>query len=231
VTEAAEALVAKISERFESHRDERAAGLMSRYMRDQFTFLGMGAPARRRLQAEPFRETRRFDEDDLVAALDALWDRSEREYQYVGCDLVRRVVPRCTASLLPHLERWITVKPWWDTVDNLCRHGAGALLLLHPELRPEMDRWLRSDELWLIRSAILHQERWGAEMDTAWVFDACALQRAHPDFFVRKAIGWVLRTIAHESPQNAEAVREFILSYDDELAGLTKREALKRVVW
>jgi 3-methyladenine DNA glycosylase AlkD len=46
----------------------------------------------------------------------------------------------------------------------------------------------------------------------------------HPDFFIRKAIGWALRTYAHTSP---EAVRMFVAEV--ELSALSRREALKNL--
>ena len=59
--------------------------------------------------------------------------------------------------------------------------------------------------------------------DRDWVFAACQARADHPDFFVRKAIGWILRDLAWVDP---EAVAAFVASAP-ELSGLSKREALK----
>ena len=89
-----------------------------------------------------------------------------------------------------------------------------------------MDRWLRSDNVWLIRSAILHQNCWKADTDQTWLFGACRLSCAHNDFFVRKAIGWALRSYAFVEP---DAVRAFVSECGDSLSGLSRREALKHL--
>ena len=206
----------------------RAAG-MAAYMRGQFDFVGIASPARRALQAPIFRAFPQPTSEELVAMVDACWLLPEREYQYAALDYLSKHVSRLEPARISDVERWIVRRSWWDTVDVLCRHGAGALVRADPSLRRVMDRWLASPNMWLIRSAILHQERWGADADIAWVFAACAQHTGHPDFFVRKAIGWVLRTYAHRGALEADEVRTFIGEHSDELSGLSKREAMVRV--
>jgi 3-methyladenine DNA glycosylase AlkD len=111
----------------------------------------------------------------------------------------------------------------------LSRHGAGALVRRDASLRAEMERWLASDDIWLARSAILHQERWGPDIDVDWVFAACLQRGGDSEFFIRKAIGWVLRTIARRGPDDAAAVRAYLTAHDGELSALSKREAIVRV--
>jgi hypothetical protein len=87
------------------------------------------------------------------------------------------------------VEDAITDRSWWDTVDALAAHGAGALVRSHGHLRTEMDRWLRSEHLWLRRSALLHQLRWRDATDADWLFEAGLTLAGERDFFIRKAIG------------------------------------------
>jgi 3-methyladenine DNA glycosylase AlkD len=203
---------------------------MAAYMRHQFPFLGIPAPERRRLQAAAWRGLPKPSSGaDVIATVDALWALPEREYQYAALDYLARNIQVCDASAIEAIERWITTKSWWDTVDALCRSGAGELVRQHPELRAVIDRWLNSDQLWLIRSAILHQERWGPGIDVKWMFMACQQRATHPDFFIRKAIGWVLRSYAHRGANEANEVRAFLREHDTSLSGLSKREALLRI--
>ena len=46
------------------------------------------------------------------------------------------------------------------------------------------------------------------------------------DFFLRKAIGWALRQHARTDP---DWVRAFVEVHDDQLSGLSRREALKHL--
>jgi 3-methyladenine DNA glycosylase AlkD len=131
--------------------------------------------------------------------------------------------PGAPADLLAALERLLTTEPWWDTVDSLATHAVGSIVRRHPDERTTMERWLEGDDLWLTRTAILHMNRWKAGTDRDWLFAACLRRADHPDFFIRKAIGWALR---EHSKVDAAAVVTFVHDHAGELSGLSRREAL-----
>ncbi|HET6771933.1 MAG TPA: DNA alkylation repair protein [Acidimicrobiales bacterium] len=225
---------AEVADRIAAALGRRAdadwAGPMARYMRDQFAFLGVMAPA----QKDAWREVaadlpRDLPEPVVVEAATALWDRPEREHQYLACTLVNRHAtvparaPGATPAFLDTVEALLTTKPWWDTVDSLASHAVGALVARHRELRPRMDAWLAGDDLWLVRSALLHMLGWKAATDAGWLFAACLARADHPDFFVRKAIGWALREY---SKVDEHAVVAFVADHEGELSSLSRREAL-----
>jgi 3-methyladenine DNA glycosylase AlkD len=200
---------------------------MAAYMRDQFAFLGVPAPA----QAAVLRQAltaagRPHDELEVVAAVDALWDRPEREHRYVGCGLVRRFAPRASAEFVDPIGRWIATDPWWDTCDVLARRGVGEVVRRHPDRRSTMDEWLAGGDVWLTRAALLHMGGWKGDIDRSWVFAACLARADHPDFFIRKAIGWILRDLAWVDP---DAVSAFVAGPGSVLSPLSKREALKNI--
>jgi 3-methyladenine DNA glycosylase AlkD len=207
------------------------AGPMAAYMRHQFPFLGVKAPA----QKAVFRAALATagpppDEAGVIAAIDDLWARPEREHRYAGCLLASRDAAKATPAFVDHVARWITTDPWWDTCDPLARGCAGLVVHRHPERRETMDRWLAGDDRWLIRAALLHMGGWKDDIDRDWVFAACLARAGHPDFFVRKAIGWILRDLAWVDP---DAVVAFVEGPSGPgapaLSGLSKREALKNV--
>lgn len=201
---------------------------MAAYMRNQFTFLGIGAPERRRLVRSCGSAFGPLDETTLHDIARLAWELPEREYQYVAAELLcDRIGDVSAETTLPVIAWLITTKPWWDTVDVLCRHGAGELVRRERPAIAVVDRWLDGGDRWLIRSAILHQERWGREMEWEWISAACRSRAEHDDFFVRKAIGWVLRTYAHRGSAEADAVRRLLT--EASFSGLTRREALRRV--
>jgi 3-methyladenine DNA glycosylase AlkD len=122
--------------------------------------------------------------------------------------------------------RWcVTHKSWWDTVDALA-HSVGALVLRHPELQDEMDVWIADDDLWVARVAIIHQLGAKQATDTDRLFGYCTTRASHPDFFIRKAIGWALREYSKTDP---DAVRQYVAGMGGKLSSLSRREALKRI--
>lgn len=204
------------------------AGPMAAYMRHQFRFLGVKAPAQRAVfRAALARAGLPAEEAEVVAAVDALWGRAEREHRYAGCLLLARFAARASPAIVDHVARWIVTDPWWDTCDPLARACAGPVVSRHPELRSTMDRWLAGDDLWLTRAALIHMGGWKHDIDRNWVFAACLAHAGHPDFFVRKAIGWILRDLAWVDPAAVVAFVEGAGA--GALSGLSKREALKNV--
>ena len=201
---------------------------MTAYMRHQFPFLGVKAPGQKAVARAALAVAGPpADADQVVAALDRLWDRREREYRYVGAALACRFAPKASPAFVDHAARWITTEPWWDTCDPLARGAVGLVVRRHPELRATMEAWLRGDDLWLIRSAVIHMGGWKNAIDRDWVFAACLARADHPDFFIRKAIGWILRDLAWVDP---DAVVAFVDGPGAAvLSGLSKREALKNL--
>jgi len=204
---------------------ERAVGMAS-YMRDQFPFAGIPTPERVQFSRGVLADLAVPTEADLVDLTDAAWERPEREYQYIACWLLKRRARTLTSTVLPDVERWITTKSWWDTVDGLAQHTVGGLVRADRSLDTVMAAWLVDDNFWLARTAILHQERWGADTEPEWLFPACLTRAADTEFFLRKAIGWALRSYSHIDP---DAVERFVGDHDSELSGLSKREALKAI--
>lgn len=201
---------------------------MSAYMRHQFSFLGVRSPAQKAVfRAALAAVGPPANDADVVAAVDALWARTERERRYVACRLAGWFAAMASPDLLDHVARWITDDPWWDTCDPLARGCAGEVVRRHPAQRSTMDRWLEGDDLWLTRAAIIHMGGWKEAIDREWVFAACLARADHPDFFVRKAIGWILRDLAWVDP---DAVIAFVGGPGARvLSGLSRREALKNV--
>ncbi|CAL9598047.1 DNA alkylation repair protein [Streptomyces sp. enrichment culture] len=204
---------------------ERAVGMRA-YMKDVAPFLGLATPVRRALSRTVVEGLPRPAEADCAAIALRCWSLPEREYQYFAVDYLRRHVRHCSSGFLTVTRHLLTTVPWWDTVDLLAAHVVGALVAADRGLAARMDDWSADDDLWLVRTALLHQLRYKERTDTGRLFGYCARQSGHPDFFVRKAIGWCLREYAKTDP---EAVRAFVARERDRLAPLSVREALKNI--
>jgi 3-methyladenine DNA glycosylase AlkD len=207
-------------------RDPAAAAPMRAYMRDQFPFLGIPTTRRRPLSREVLEGLPRPAEDDLRAVALACWELPEREYQYFACDWLRRHAAVCSPAFLDTARILITTKSWWDTVDALAAHLVGPIVARHPATVTTMDAWLADENMWLARTAILHQLGYAEQTDADRLFRYCLARAGHPDFFIRKAIGWALRQYAKTDPVS---VRSFVTAHASQLSPLSKREALKNL--
>lgn len=225
-TPLADKIMDRLTRAYESARDPDRAVPMAAYMRDQFPFLGIPSPMQKALTREVLAGLGRPAEADLAAVALACWDRPEREYQYFACGWLRRHARACGAGFADTAQHLIVTRSWWDTVDALAAHLVGPLVARHPALVARTDAWLQAEDRWLVRTAILHQLTFKETTDRERLFRYCTVQASHPDFFIRKAIGWALREYGRTDPA---AVRSFVNAHQNRLAALSVREALKNL--
>jgi len=219
-------LVDRLVEAYGGAADPERASGMRAYMRDQFPFLGIPTPRRRALSRDVLAGSGRPTEDDLRAVALACWDLPEREYQYFACDLLARHAAVCSPAALDTARVLVTTKSWWDTVDALASRFVGSIVARHPAAVSTMDEWVHDGNLWVARTAILHQLTYRERTDADRLFRYCLAQAGHRDFFIRKAIGWALRQYAWTDP---DAVRRFVRAHAASLSTLSQREALKNI--
>ncbi|MEO1589930.1 MAG: DNA alkylation repair protein [Cyanobacteria bacterium J06632_22] len=203
------------------HANPANAPAMEKYMRHQFKFLGIKQPQRKALLKALIQAQGLPQPSELAAALGQLWDWPEREFQYVGCDLLERST--LSPDLWPTLERLITTRAWWDTVDPLAIHTVGRLNRQYPsEAENYLQRWQASENLWLRRTTILFQLSYKTDTNTDLLLKIIRENSQSTEFFIKKAMGWALREY---SKTDAIVVTQWVETYD--LPALTRREAMK----
>lgn len=145
----------------------------------------------------------------------------------VALDLIRRNERRLVPDDAQWLATLICTKPWWDTVDFLATHGIGTLYQKYPDpLRPLIQEWISSPNMWLNRTAIIAQVLRKGDLDLALMTDAIVPHMDSREFFLRKAIGWALRAA---SATNPKWVQQFVDENRFVLSGLSIREALRNL--
>ena len=199
---------------------------MAAYMKDQFSFLGLTSPERRRLQKPFMAVALTAKPDEVLDIADLCWEADEREFQYVGSDLLRARAKSLRATDLDRLYARIVDKSWWDTIDALAAHPVGILVTRFPDLGEVMDTWIDDPNIWVARTAILHQLRYKEAVDQERLFSYVIKRADDTEFFIRKALGWALRSYSFVAP---DQVQSFVAEHEHELSGLTKREALKHL--
>jgi 3-methyladenine DNA glycosylase AlkD len=110
----------------------------------------------------------------------------------------------------------------WDTVDAFGTILSGPAWALEPGLDSLIDRWSRSDDLWIRRLALVSTVALSRGKDnTGKVLAICRQLVADREDMVVKALSWALRELSKADPQ---AVRSFLAAEDSRLAARVKRE-------
>ncbi len=113
---------------------------------------------------------------------------------------------------------------WWDLVDGILNR-LGELLLDYPAptLR-KMQAWSKVRNIWQRRASILCQLSLKQDTNEALLLGAINESLGDDEFFIRKGIGWALRTYAKTNPKT---VIDYVNKNRKRLSPLSKKEALR----
>jgi 3-methyladenine DNA glycosylase AlkD len=199
---------------------------MEAYMKHLFPFLGLKKPERAACMKSVLSDAKRWTIDDVHAATVWLWNQPEREFQYAAMNLLEAGKKNWTSDSYALMLEMVVEKSWWDSVDTIASNLIGPYLLKQAAgKRAAEARRLSADSyLWNQRTALLFQLTYKQETDTALLAELIQAHSGSKEFFLQKAIGWVLRQYART---DAEWVRAFVDEHA--LAKLSVREALKHL--
>lgn len=206
---------------FYNNKNEENAFYMSKYMKNKFSFLGLKKPERVSL-SKAFLNQKKKDKEVDWDFIFKCYDMPEREFQYLAIDYMDKVKDLFKPDDMEKIEKLITTKSWWDTVDYINRI-VGYIAMKYPRIKETtIERWIYSDNIWLKRVSIIFQLKYKGKTDTEFLKKAILYNSLTDEFFINKAIGWALREY---SKTNKEWVRDFI--ENNELSQLSVKEGSK----
>jgi 3-methyladenine DNA glycosylase AlkD len=206
---------------------ERAAQ-EKRYLKSELEFFGVAVPELRRIVKAAVRAYPGLDEAGLVAWAVALWRPPVHERRTAAVEILTLAAPRLGAGELATVERLLRESRTWALVDGLAVSVAGEIALHDSRSWPVIDGWAADADFWVRRSALLallRGIRTGRPDLTRFTRYAEPLL-AEREFFIRKAIGWVLREISRRDP---DWVARWTQDHLSQMSGVTFREAVRRL--
>ncbi|TMD48844.1 MAG: DNA alkylation repair protein [Chloroflexi bacterium] len=208
------------------HRNPARAPAEKAYLKSDLEFLGVGLPAMREAVRTVKRENSGLDRRGLVALVRTLWSRPVFERRMTAVLLLEAFQPLLRPVDINLLERFIHQSKTWAFVDELATAIVGPLVERSPTLLRVLDRWALDDDFWLRRSAMLALLRPLRRGDGDFTRFARYAEAMLPEreFFIRKAIGWVLRETGKKRP---ELVYQWLLPRCGVASGVTVLEAVK----
>ena len=221
VRKAAEDIVAELRPLGSAER----AAQEKRYLKSELDFLGVTLPDIRRVVTAAARQ--HPDVDPRAWALQ-LWEGSVWERRAAAVELLKARVKELGTEDLAMIEALIRQAAGWALVDTLAAHVAGYIAVNHDGAWRTIDRWARDEDFWVRRAALLSllQGIGHNQPDTARL-DAYAIPMLREkEFFIRKAIGWVLRELSKKQPAY---VTEWTAQHAHEMSGVTFREAVRHL--
>ena len=160
-----------------------------------------------------------------------LWSVPLHERRMLAVIILEQYVDRMGPEDLDQLQPYLRDSRTWALVDGLAGDVAAAIVDRYaddPRVDATLRRWAGNDDFWVRRAALLAHLRTLSRKGTfagwerfAEIADDLLEER---EFFIRKAIGWVLREAGKAQP---ELVTAWLRPRTDRVSGVTIREAVR----
>ena len=204
---------------------ERATGA-KRYLKSNLEFFGVATPRFRAEVGAALRLHGPVAAPELRAVVAELWARPVFELRAASVEMLERHPLLLEPQDLATIERMLRESGTWALVDWLATRVAAPLVERQPELLGEIDRWAADQDFWVRRAALLALlpplRRGRGEFERFGRYADAMLEEN--EFFIRKALGWVLREVGKRRP---ELVENWLRPRAARASGLTVREAVK----
>jgi 3-methyladenine DNA glycosylase AlkD len=199
-----------------------------KYLKSTFEHYGVPVPLIRSTVKVALRDEDLDERKALLRHVIALWNRPVHECRFAAVEMLDQRSSLLEVSDMPLIETMIRESKTWALVDTLCTRVAGVLVEQNPALTVTLDRWSKDEDFWVRRASMLSLlvplrkgegdfQRFGRYADT--MLD-------DKEFFIRKAIGWVLREVANKRPK---MVIDWLRPRAKLCSGLTFREATRKL--
>lgn len=214
--------IISLQQEFSLNSNKEIAIAQKQYIKNKFEFYGIKSPLRRELQKAFLVQKYLPEKKELEFIVKELWLKPERELQYFTQELVKKYTKQSEKEDINLFEFMIINKSWWDSIDFIAVNLLGSYFKKYPEqIERYVEKWLKSNNIWLQRCAVLFQLKYRQELNTELLSGIINSLLGSNEFFINKAIGWVLREYGKV---NAIWVKEFVLN--TELSNLSRREAM-----
>lgn len=206
---------------------ERAAK-EKQYLRSDLIHYGVDVPTIHRLAT---RAGQRLARPRLLEVVISLWDEPADaqvfERRFLAADLLSDRAELLTPDDAPLVERLCRQARTWAIIDTLAPRVVGPVATRFPdEFAPLLDTWATDPDFWMRRSALLSHLIPLRDGRGDWQRFTRYAESLLDDreFFVAKAIGWVLRDTGRRRP---EMVLEWVEPRFPRMTAVTAREAIK----
>ncbi len=196
------------------------------YLRSDLRFYGATVPEIRRASAAFARAHPDLTRAELRAIVAALYASGWNEERSAAIALLAHYTAVLRESDLPWLAKLARDSDTWAHVDWLASDVIGGLVERYPASLKRLPVWARDTSFWVRRTALLAQLRTLSR--GAGDFELFARLAAgmldEREFFIRKAIGWILREVSKKRPTLTYG---FLLEHRAEVSSLTLQEGAK----
>jgi len=215
----------------EAAADPERAAVAAAYHKAPRCYLGLAVPAMQPLIGG-WRAT--LDLPGRVDLAAGLWDSNVHEARIAAAKLLTQArIGEAEPLVWAETLRWVPDFDAWAIADQACK-AIERRLMHDPSGLDTVAAWTTDPNIWVRRAALVAtlpwtrqrhptcEERAARDRILGWAA-ACVADR---DWFIQKAVGWWLRSLAVHDP---DRVRAFLAGPGSDLKPFARREAERRL--
>ena len=174
------------------------------YFKTPLKCWGIPKPEIDRLGKLLYKESTQQVASASMQELQCLWNTEVHELRTLALVIAGLIIAKQKPCWSDYpFDRWLEDCHSWDHLDELCIRVIDPMRLYESGL-PDKERvWLQSANKWVRRASLItHLPAIRKNRASYASIEQCCKQLApDEDFFIRKAIGWVLREISKVRPE------------------------------
>jgi 3-methyladenine DNA glycosylase AlkD len=197
------------------------------YLKSELSFHGVTVPIIR-AEVRAFGKRQPLARGPLRATVDAFFATPFHDLRSAGIGILEQAHGQLESVDLDWLIELVRRSGNWAHVDWLATKVVGPVITRTGDRAARLRAWAGDDDFWVRRTALLaqHDELRAGRGDFALFEELAVPMLDDKEFFIRKAIGWVLREVSRRRPQ---LTRAFMKRHGSRMSGVTWREAARRL--
>jgi 3-methyladenine DNA glycosylase AlkD len=219
-----------LMEDLRSRMDKEKGRMVASYMKtSSLRFLGVSVTEARKITRSYIKG---LAVDELPMLIEQLWKEPVFDFKLASIEALEKYSAKGDIkTTFNMIDRMIDDIDTWSTVDPLCIVCLANVIIRDPAYEKKIAAWGKNSNFWRRRATILpyvhlSKKRIYREEYATRALAAVVPHLSDKEFFVAKAVGWVLRELSKREPA---LVREFIEENRDKMTKLSIREGSKKL--
>ncbi|MFW9965561.1 MAG: DNA alkylation repair protein [Candidatus Thorarchaeota archaeon] len=225
-----EATVRALMDDLRSRMDSEKGRMVASYMKTScLQFLGVSVTEARNVTRSHIKG---LEVNELPLLIELLWIHPVFDFKLAAIESLEKYSAKGDIkSAFTMIDRMIDDIDTWSVLDPLCIVCLANVIIRDAAYEKKIARWRKSSNFWRRRATVLPyvhlaKKRIYREGYAERALAAIIPHLSDDEFFVAKAVGWVLREFSKREP---DLVRRFIEENRAEMTKLSIREGSKKL--
>lgn len=207
---------------------ERAEG-QKNYLKSPYKFYGIIGKEQDASVKEYYLLNKEISNEKLIPILQELWNSKWHTEKSFAVSLATYYTKQFGEKELLIFKKWLDECTGWDHTDGISGFIIARMIVKDPKLKKHINSWTKEKCMWTRRATLISYIRSIRKdnRDLQDIFNNIIPLIPEKEFFIRKAIGWILREASKKYPKD---ILIFVKNNRKELSNLSIREATRNII-